>query len=41
VLAVDQVQYSDTANTVPNPNFGKATLYAAPRRVTLVAGVTF
>jgi len=41
VLAVDQVLYSNTSNTVANPNFGKPTLYAAPRRVTLVAGVTF
>ena len=41
VLAVDQVKYSDLANTVANPNFGKPTLYAAPRRLTLVAGVTF
>ena len=40
-LSVDQTKFSDLANTVANPNFGKPTLYAAPRRVTLVAGVTF
>jgi hypothetical protein len=41
VLSVDQVLYDSDANTNPNPNFGKPTFYAAPRRVTLVAGVTF
>jgi Carboxypeptidase regulatory-like domain len=41
VLDVDKAKFSDTANTVPNPNFGKPTLYASPRRFTLVAGVTF
>ena len=40
-LAVDQVLYSEDTNTNPNPNFGKPTAYAAPRRFTLVAGVTF
>ena len=41
VLAVDQVLYSNTSNTVANPNFGKPVTYASPRRFTLVAGVTF
>jgi hypothetical protein len=41
VLDVDKAKFSDTANTVPNPNFGRPTLYASPRRLTLVAGVTF
>lgn len=41
VLAVDQVLYANTSNSVANPNFGKATLYATPRRFTLVAGVSF
>ena len=41
VLAVDQTKYSDLDNTVPNPNFGHATLYASPRRFTLVASVNF
>jgi hypothetical protein len=40
-LSVDQVKFSDLDNTVLNPNFGKPTAYAAPRRFTLVAGVTF
>jgi hypothetical protein len=41
VLDVDKAKFSDTANTVPNPNFGRPTLYASPRRLTLVAGMTF
>jgi hypothetical protein len=41
VLAVDQVKYSDLDNTVLNPNFGRATLYAPSRRFTVVAGVSF
>jgi len=41
VLDVDKAKFSDTANTVPNPNFGKPILYAPSRRFTIVAGVTF
>ena len=41
VLAVDQVLYSNTSNTVANPNFGKPLQYASPRKFTLVAGVSF
>jgi hypothetical protein len=40
-LSVDQVLYDGPSNSTPNPIFGKPTLYAAPRRLTLVAGVTF
>ncbi|MDQ5857523.1 MAG: TonB-dependent receptor [Acidobacteriota bacterium] len=40
-LTVDQVLYDGPSNATANPNFGKATSYAAPRRFTLVAGVTF
>jgi hypothetical protein len=41
VLAVDPVLYDSPSNSNPNPNFGKPTAYAAPRKFTLVAGVTF
>jgi len=40
-LSVNHLVYSDSANTVPNPNFGRATSLAGGRRLTLVAGVTF
>jgi hypothetical protein len=40
-LSVDHDLYSDSGNTVPNPNFGRATSIAPARRVTLVGSVSF
>jgi hypothetical protein len=40
-LSVDQLRYTDPQNTNLNPEFGRPTSYASPRRLTIVGGVSF
>ncbi|MDQ2870497.1 MAG: carboxypeptidase regulatory-like domain-containing protein [Acidobacteriota bacterium] len=40
-LSVDKVLFTNTGNTIPNPNFGKATSYASGRRFLATGTFTF